>query len=91
MHDTLDYFGKFTMVRPQLEETNQTDRLICGKSCNVEEQERVFNTITNITKTTSSNHPSHIIGNEKQKLYNKAKKSGKQSNWSKFKMAIGNN
>ena len=38
-------------------------RLICGKSCNVEEQERVFNTITNITKTTSSNHPSHIIGN----------------------------
>jgi hypothetical protein len=38
-------------------------RLISGKSCNVEEQERIFNTITNITKSTSSYHPSHIIGN----------------------------
>lgn len=38
-------------------------RLISGKSCNVEEQERVFSTITNITKSTSSYHPSHIIGN----------------------------
>ena len=38
-------------------------RLINGKSCNVEEQERIFNTITNITKSTSSYHPSHIIGN----------------------------
>ena len=38
-------------------------RLINGKACNVEEQERIFNTITNITKSTSSYHPSHIIGN----------------------------
>ena len=38
-------------------------RLISGKSCNVEEQERIFNTITNITASTSSYHPSHIIGN----------------------------
>ncbi|CAB4030908.1 Hypothetical predicted protein, partial [Paramuricea clavata] len=37
-------------------------RLINGRSTNVEEQERVFNTITNITKATSF-HPSHIIGN----------------------------
>jgi hypothetical protein len=38
-------------------------RLISGRSTNVEEQERVFNTITNITKATSSFHPSHITGN----------------------------
>ena len=38
-------------------------RLINGKACNVEEHERIFNTITNITKSTSSYHPSHIIGN----------------------------
>ncbi|CAB3993101.1 Hypothetical predicted protein [Paramuricea clavata] len=38
-------------------------RLINGKACNVEEQEQIFNTITNITKSTSSYHPSHIIGN----------------------------
>ena len=38
-------------------------RLVNGKACNVEEQERIFNTITNITKSTSSYHPSHIIGN----------------------------
>ena len=38
-------------------------RLINGKACNVEQQERIFNTITNITKATSSYHPSHIIGN----------------------------
>ncbi|CAB4034270.1 Hypothetical predicted protein, partial [Paramuricea clavata] len=38
-------------------------RLISGRSTNVEEQERVFNTITNIAKATSSFHPSHIIGN----------------------------
>ena len=38
-------------------------RLINGKSCNDEEQERIFNTIANITKSTSSYHPSHIIGN----------------------------
>jgi hypothetical protein len=38
-------------------------RLVNGKACNVEEQEIIFNTITNITKSTSSYHPSHIIGN----------------------------
>ena len=38
-------------------------RLINGKACNVEQQERIFNTITNITKATPSCHPSHIIGN----------------------------
>ena len=38
-------------------------RLICGKSTNVEEQERVFNSISNITRSTSSCHPNHIITN----------------------------
>ena len=38
-------------------------RLVCGKSCNVEEQERVFNAIANITKSTSSYQPHHIISN----------------------------
>ena len=38
-------------------------RLISGRSANTEEQERVFNSINNITRTTSSNHADHIIGN----------------------------
>ena len=33
------------------------------RKSNVEEQERVFNTINNITGTTSSYHASHITGN----------------------------
>jgi hypothetical protein len=39
------------------------NRIINGRSSNVEEQERVFNTIENITKGTSSNHPNQLIGN----------------------------
>ncbi len=39
------------------------NRLISGRSANTEEQERVFNSINNITRMTSSNHPEHIIGN----------------------------
>ena len=38
-------------------------RLISGRSANTEEQERVFNSINNITRMTSSYHPDHIIGN----------------------------
>ena len=39
------------------------NRLISGRSANTEEQERVFNSINNITRSTSSDHPDHIIGN----------------------------
>ncbi|CAB4035866.1 Hypothetical predicted protein [Paramuricea clavata] len=39
------------------------NRLISGISTNTEEQERVFNSINSITRTTSSYHPHHIIGN----------------------------
>jgi hypothetical protein len=39
------------------------NRLISGRSANTEEQERVLNSINNITRMTSSNHPEHIIGN----------------------------
>ena len=39
------------------------NRLISGRSANTEEQERVFNAITNITRTTSSFHGNHIIAN----------------------------
>ena len=38
-------------------------RLVSGKSCHAEEQERVFNAVTNITRANSSNKPGHIIGN----------------------------
>ena len=39
------------------------NRLISGRSANTEEQERVFNSINNITRMTSSYHPDHVIGN----------------------------
>jgi hypothetical protein len=39
------------------------NRLISGRSANTEEQERIFNAITNITRTTSSFHADHVIGN----------------------------
>jgi hypothetical protein len=39
------------------------NRLISGKSCHAEEQERVFNAVTNITQSTTSKRPGHIIGN----------------------------
>ena len=38
-------------------------RIINGKSINCEGEERFFNTIKQITHTTSSNRPGHIIGN----------------------------
>ena len=38
------------------------NRLISSRSANTEEQERVCNSINNITRTTPSNHPDHIIG-----------------------------
>ena len=39
------------------------NRLISGRSANTEEQERIFNAITNITRTMSSFHADHIISN----------------------------
>ena len=39
------------------------NRLISGRSANTEEQERIFNAITNITCTTSSFRADHIIPN----------------------------
>ena len=39
------------------------NRLVSGRSANAEEEERVFDTITNITRTTTSYHASHITGN----------------------------
>ena len=38
-------------------------RLISGAAINVEDKERVFNTIKSITNSTSSWHPGHVIGN----------------------------
>ena len=38
-------------------------RIISGQSCNAEDEERTFKAITSITKSTSSNHASHLIGN----------------------------
>ncbi|CAB3981856.1 Retrovirus-related Pol poly from transposon opus [Paramuricea clavata] len=39
------------------------NRLISGRSANTEEQERIFNAITNITRTTSSFHADHVTAN----------------------------
>ena len=39
------------------------NRLISGRSANTEEQERIFNAITNITRTASSFHPDHVVSN----------------------------
>ena len=39
------------------------NRLVSGRSTYIEEQERVFNAITSITRSTSSYHSNHIIGN----------------------------
>ena len=38
-------------------------RLVSGDSINVEDEERVFNTIRNISNTTTNNWPGHIIAN----------------------------
>ena len=38
-------------------------QIINGESINCEGEERFFNTIKSITKSTSSYHPRHIIGN----------------------------
>ena len=38
-------------------------RIISGESSNAEDEERFFNSIKSITRETSSQHPSHIIGN----------------------------
>ena len=38
-------------------------RIISGESNNAEDEERFFNSIKSITRETSSQHPSHIIGN----------------------------
>ena len=38
-------------------------RIISGESSNAEDEERYFNSIKGITRETSSQHPSHIIGN----------------------------
>ena len=39
------------------------NRLVSGRSANTEEQERIFNAITNITRTMSSFHPDHVVSN----------------------------
>ena len=41
----------------------QQYRLISGESLNVEAEERFFNLIKGITKTTTNNRPGHLIGN----------------------------
>ena len=41
----------------------QQYRLINGESLNVEAEERFFNLIKGITKTTTNNRPGHLIGN----------------------------
>ena len=38
-------------------------RLVSGESVNVEDEERVFNTIRNCSHSTTNNWPGHIIGN----------------------------
>ena len=38
-------------------------RIINGESINAEEDERTFNTIQNINKGKTNNHPGHLIGN----------------------------
>ena len=38
-------------------------RLVSGESLNVEDEERVFNTIRNCSHSTTNNWPGHIIGN----------------------------
>ena len=37
--------------------------LISGDSINCEDEERYFNSIRNITKSTTNNWPGHVIGN----------------------------
>ena len=41
----------------------QLRKIVSGRSTNVENRERVFNTFKQITKSTSSYRPGHIIGN----------------------------
>ena len=38
-------------------------RITSGKAANVEQEERVFNTLKNITNTTSNQHPEHVLLN----------------------------
>lgn len=38
-------------------------RIVSGTSVNAEDEERLFSSINGITKSTSSKHPGHIIGN----------------------------
>ena len=38
-------------------------RIMSGKAMSAEDEERAFNSIKGITKSTSSNHPGHVIGN----------------------------
>ena len=37
-------------------------RIMSGKAMSAEDEERAFNSIKGITKSTSSNHPGHVIG-----------------------------
>ena len=55
-------------------------RLVCGKQFDVEEQERVFNAIANITKSTSSYKPHHIISNVFVRLQAEKQMSACKSN-----------
>ena len=38
-------------------------RIVSGKSANTEQEERVFNTLKNITSNTSNHHPEHVLLN----------------------------
>lgn len=55
------------------------NRMISGRSSNVEEQERVFNTLKNICRTTSSNHPNQLIGNIMVRMQAEAQLKGYQA------------
>ena len=38
-------------------------RLVSGASINCEDEERIFNSIKDITQSTTNNKPRHVIGN----------------------------
>ena len=38
-------------------------RLVSGASINCEDEERIFNSIKDITQSTTNNKPGHVIGN----------------------------
>ena len=84
-----NYFHNITSHAPL------QNRIISGRSSNVEEQERIFNTLKNICRATSSYHPGQIIGNifvrlqaEQQLKANQADVSKQQKHVSKLASAL---